>query len=328
MRWIAGILAGTLAACAPVRQDSAVAPAAPDTANVDVLDSIANLVDDEIPEQFDFRRSFPSWYAAVQPYRIMGSGTRGIYFVGTKGLGMYFIPTDGGHIVIDGGMPGEGQYVADAIRQLGFDPKDVKILLNSHAHLDHSGGLAELKAMTGAQMVASEGDRSALEGGFYLGSEEDRAMNAPPVKVDRIIADGERLTLGNVTLTAHITPGHSRGCTSWTMPVVQGGQTYQALFFCSATVAANRLVGPPQYQGIVADYRKTFAMTKDWKPDIFLTNHPEFSDMPEKRARQKAGDPLAFIDREGFPAMMEKLEQAFDAALQKQTLKYNAIMSD
>ncbi|MEH6828543.1 subclass B3 metallo-beta-lactamase [Parasphingorhabdus sp.] len=328
MRWIAGILAGTLAACAPVTQDAAVAPAAPDTARTDVLDSIANLVDDEIPEEFDFRQSFPSWYAAVTPYQIIGTGKMGIYFVGTEGLGMYFIPTDAGHIVIDGGMPGEGQYVADAIRTLGFDPKDVKILLNSHAHLDHSGGLAELKAMTGAKLIASEGDRSALEGGFYLGSEEDRAMNAPPVQVDRIIADGERLTLGNVTLTAHITPGHSRGCTSWTMPVVQSGQSYEALLFCSATVAANRLVGPPQYQGIVADYRKTFAMTKDWRPDIFLTNHPEFSDMIEKRERQKAGDPLAFVDRDGFPAMMEKLEQAFAAALQKQTLKYNAIMSD
>jgi len=328
MRWIAGILAGALAACAPVTQDTEEAPADPNRSNTDMLDTIANLVDDEIPEQFDWRQSFPSWYAAVEPYQVIGTGKTGIYFVGTEGLGMYFIPTDAGHIVIDGGMPGEGQYVADAIRKLGFDPKDVKILLNSHAHLDHSGGLAELKTLTGAKLVASEGDRSALEGGFYLGSEEDSAMNAPPVKVDRIIADGDQLKLGNVTLTAHITPGHSRGCTSWTMPVVQGAQTYQALFFCSATVAANRLIGPPQYEGIVADYRKTFAMTKDWKPDIFLANHPEFAGLAEKRVRQKAGDPLAFVDREGFPAMIAKLEQAFEAALQKQMLKHNAIMSD
>lgn len=151
-------------------------------------------------------------------------------------------------------------------------------------------------------------------------------MNAPPVKVDRTIADGETLTLGDVTLTAHITPGHSRGCTSWTMPVEQGDKTYQALFFCSATVAANRLVGPPQYDGIVDDYRKTFAKARDWKPDIFLTNHPEFARMAAKREKQKAGDPLAFVDHTGFPAMMAKLEQAFEAALQKQTLKHNAIM--
>ena len=328
MRWISGLMAGTLAACTPVAQDSAEAPAAPERADTAILDTIANLVDDEIPAQFDWRKSFPTWYAAVEPYRIIGTGRRGIYFVGTEGLGMYFIPTDAGHILIDGGMPGEGQYVANAIRKLGFDPGDVKILLNSHAHLDHSGGLAELKAMTGAKLIASEGDRSALEGGFYLGSEDDSAMNAPPVKVDRTIADGEELKLGDVTLTAHITPGHSRGCTSWTMPVVQGGQSYQALFFCSATVAANRLVGPPQYEGIVGDYRKTFAMAKDWKPDIFLANHPEFARLPEKRERQKAGDPLAFVDREGFSAMIVRLEQAFEAALEKQTLKYNAIMTD
>ncbi len=328
MRWIAGLMAGTLVACAPVEQDAAVAPPETGRPDTEPLDSIANLVDDEIPEQFDWQQNFPSWYAAVEPYQIIGSGKKGLYFVGTEGLGMYFIPTDAGHIVIDGGMPGEGQYVADAIRELGFDPKDVKILLNSHAHLDHSGGLAELKALTGAKLVASEGDRSALEGGFYLGSEDDSAMNAPPVEVDRIIADGEQLKLGDVTLTAHITPGHSRGCTTWTMPVMQGGETYRALIFCSATVAANRLVGPPQYPGIVADYRKTFAMTKDWNPDIFLTNHPEFSGLAEKRERQKAGDPLAFVDRQGFPAMMARLEKAFEAALEKQTLKHNAIMSD
>ncbi|WP_417621065.1 subclass B3 metallo-beta-lactamase [Parasphingorhabdus sp.] len=326
MRWIAGMMAGSLAACAPVTQDMAPAPAEPETADTQPLDTISNLVDDEIPAQFDWQQSFPTWYAAVAPFRVIGSGKNGIYYVGTEGLAIYFIPTDAGHIVIDGGMPGQGQYVADAIRRLGFDPADVKILLNSHAHLDHSGGLAELKRMTGAQLIASEGDRSALEGGFYLGSEDDSAMNAPPVKVDRTIADGETVTLGKVTLTAHITPGHSRGCTTWTMPVLQDGKSYEALMFCSATVAANRLIGPPQYEGIVADYRKTFAMTKDWKPDIFLTNHPEFSGLMEKRARQQAGDPLAFVDREGFPAMMARLEKAFEAALQKQTLKYNAIM--
>ena len=328
MRWILGVLVATLSACAPVAQESATLTVAPAPDETDVPDTIANLVDDEIPEQLDWRQNFPSWYAAVTPYQIIGTGKQGIYFVGTEGLGMYFIPTEAGHIVIDGGMPGEGQYVADAIRKLGFDPKDVKILLNSHAHLDHSGGLAELKALTGAQLIASAGDRSALEGGFYLGSENDAAMNAPPVAVDRIIADGETLTLGNVSLTAHITPGHSRGCTSWTMPVVQGGETYQALFFCSATVAANRLVGPPQYEGIVDDYRTTFAKTRDWKPDIFLANHPEFAGFADKRARQQAGDPLAFVDREGFPAMRAKLEQAFEAALEKQKLKYNAIMRD
>lgn len=284
-------------------------------------------------QPFDWRKQVPSWFAAVEPFRVIGSKEKGVYFVGTKGLGMYFIPTKAGHIVIDGGMPGQGAYVAEAIEKLGYDPADVKILLNSHAHLDHSGGLAELKERTGAKLFAHEGDRSALEGGFYLGSEEKTDMNAPPVKVDRIISDGEKVTLGHVTLTAHLTPGHSRGCTSWMTDVMQGGKSYQTLFFCSASVAANRLVGPvgqggAQYEGIVDDYRKTFAVTRDWKPDIFLSNHPQFFDMATKQEKLAAGDPLAFVDRDIFRSFIAKTEAAFEAGLVSQKLKYNAIMSE
>jgi len=120
MRRISAIMAVTLSACAPVAPDSAAAPAKPDTANSDSLDTISVPVDDEIPEQFDWRQNFLSWYAAVEPYQIIGTGKTCIYFVGTERLGEYFIPTDAGHIVIDGGMPGEEQYVADAIRKLAF----------------------------------------------------------------------------------------------------------------------------------------------------------------------------------------------------------------
>ncbi len=305
-----------LAACAMVEPAENAAPVAP------VAASSAEAPD------LDFQKLYQTWFENIEPFRVIGEGKRGIYFVGTRGLGMFFIPTSEGHIVIDGGMPGQGKQVWDNIIKLGYDPADVKILLNSHAHLDHSGGLAELKELTGATLLASEGDRSALEGGFYLGSEDDASMGAPPVKADRIIADGETVTLGHVTLTAHLTPGHTRGCTSWTMDAHQGRKPYKTLFFCSASVAANRLVGPPQYPGIVADYRKTFAITRDWKPDIFLSNHPEFFGMAEKQEKLAAGDPLAFVDDSGFPAFIAKMEQAFEAALEKQTLKYNAIMSN
>lgn len=281
-----------------------------------------------VPGSFDWKGNFVSWFAEVEPFRIIGPKMGGIYFVGTQGLGMYFIPTEQGHIVIDGGMPGQGQYVADAISSLGFDPADIKILLNSHAHLDHSGGFAELKELSGAQLMASEGDRSALEGGFYLGSEDDSYLNTPPVKVDRLVADGELVDHGRVKLTAHITPGHTRGCTSWTMDVEQDGKIHEVLFFCSATVAANRLVGPPQYEGIVADYRKTFAITKNWKPDVFLSNHPEFFGFKAKREKQLASDPLAFVGADDFPKFIAKMAVDFEAGLQKQELKHNAIMSE
>lgn len=257
--------------------------------------------------------SNPGWIEPIEPFRIYGE----VYYVGTRGLASLLIATPEGHFLIDGGLPENASVIAGNIKTLGFDVRDVKYLLNSHAHSDHSGGLAALKKMSRAMMVSSEGDRWALEGGFYLGSEDDHDFDAPPVKVDRTIGDGEALTLGGVTLIANLTPGHTRGCTSWTMN--SGGK--EILFFCSATVAANRLVGPPQYEGIVEDYRATFAKTKDWRPDIFLANHPEFFAMDEKRARQIAGDDEAFVDREGFPAMMVKLETAFEKALAEQTAK-------
>lgn len=315
------VMALALTGCTPT--------APPETAvQPDTLSKIDNMLDSGGLDISGWQKNMPEWFAAVEPYKIIGEDQSAVYFVGTQGLGMYFIPTDEGHIVIDGGMPGQGAYVADAIRKLGYDPQDIKILLNSHAHLDHSGGLAELKELSGAQMIASEGDRSALEGGFYLGSEDNKAFNAPPVEVNVTFSDDFTIAHGGVTLSARITPGHTRGCTSWMMDVEQGGKTYQTLFFCSASVAANRLLGPPQYEGIVDDYRKTFAITKNWKPDVFLSNHPEFFGMATKLERLKAGDPLAFVDGTGFPVFIAKMEKGFQAALQKQTLKHNAIMSE
>lgn len=256
----------------------------------------------------------PEWVAPVAPFRIIGP----IYYVGSAELASFLIRTDDGFILLDGGLPDNAPMIADSIATLGFDLRDVKILLNSHAHFDHSGGLAALKAASGATLIASEGDRSALEGGFYLGSEDNASFSAPPVKVDRTIADGESVTLGGVTMTARLTPGHSRGCTSWTMRVREGAQEYGALFFCSATVAANRLVGPPQYEGIVEDYRRTFAITKDWRPDVFLAAHASFFDMEAKRQKLLAGDPLAFVDRETFPKLRERMAADFERQLAQQ----------
>ena len=121
----------------------------------------------------------PGWVETVEPFRIAGN----LYYVGTTGLGVFFLPTEEGHILIDGGMPGYEDRIAQSIEALGYRVEDVRILLNTHAHFDHSGGLAELKRLSHADLWATEGDRSALEGGFYLGSEENAALGAPPVGV-------------------------------------------------------------------------------------------------------------------------------------------------
>lgn len=302
---------GAITACGSPASDDRThdAPGPPDT--LSQIEAAKNR--DGAPPSA--RALFPSWYEAAAPFRVIGP----VHFVGSRGLAMFFIPTEEGHILIDGGVPENAPMVAESIRALGYDPQDIEILLNTHAHFDHSGGLADLKALSGARFIASEGDRSALEGGFYLGSEDRPGLNSVPVKVDETISDQGTVSLGGVTLTAHLTPGHTRGCTSWTLQVEEAGQTYEALIFCSASVAFNRLVDPPQYDGIVADYRRTFDLTRTWAPDVFLSNHPEFYGHDAKAARLDAGDPLAFVDPEGFPAFIAKTEAAFEAALIRQS---------
>jgi metallo-beta-lactamase class B len=257
--------------------------------------------------------SNPDWIENFEPFKVYGP----VYYVGTRGLSSFLIATPKGHFLIDGGLPENARIIAGNIKALGFDVREVKYLLNSHAHFDHSGGLAALKKMSGATMVASDGDAWALATGLVPGSENDPSFSAPPVKVDRAIADGESLTLGGVTITARLTPGHTKGCTTWVM----NADGLEILFFCSATVAANRLVDPAQYGGIVEDYRATFAKAQRWTPDIFLANHPGFFNIGERRRRQQAGEQDAFVDRAAFSEHLASLQAAFEKALAEQMSK-------
>ncbi len=258
-----------------------------------------------------------NWNTPTEPFHVIDN----VYYVGTEGLSAFLFTTPEGHILLDGATPQGAPMIEANIAKLGFKLSDVKLLLNSHAHFDHSGGLKQLKQDTGAKLYVMEGDVSAIEGGFYLGSESVKSMGAPPVKVDKVLHDGDTVKLGGFTLTANLTPGHSRGCTSWGATVHDGGKAYDALVFCSATVAANRITDPVQYEGIVADYRKTFAMTKTMHVDIPLAPHPEFFQLLQKSEKAKA-DPSAanpFVDRTAFPALMTKLEADFERTLKERT---------
>ncbi|WNG30392.1 subclass B3 metallo-beta-lactamase [Cystobacter fuscus] len=255
-----------------------------------------------------------NWNTPTEPFRIIDN----IYYVGTEGLGSYLFVTPEGHILLDGALPESAPLIEANIQKLGFKLSDIKYLLNSHAHFDHSGGLAQLKKDTGATLIASERDQSALEGGFYLGN-EDEGATVPKVKVDRAIQDGYQLKLGGRTLTAHLTPGHSRGCTSWGFEAKDGGKTHPGLVFCSATIAANRLVERPQYEGIVGDYRSTFEKAARLKVDVFLAPHPEFFDLSGKRVKLAAGArPNPFIDPAGYQGLIARLKAAFEVGLKEQ----------
>jgi len=255
------------------------------------------------------------WNTPTEPFKMIGN----VYYVGTDGLASYLITSPQGHILVDTVMPESTAQIKASIEKLGFKIGDIKYLLNTHAHIDHTGGLAEMKQASGAQLVAGEADKPLLEGGYYPGAQEETALAFPPVKVDRTVREGDTVTVGDVTLTAHETPGHSPGCTSWTFTVKDGDASRSVLIFCSATVALNRLVPNPTYLGIVDDYRKTFARAKEMKPDVLLAPHPEMYKMAEKRAKLGEGGPNPFVNPGEFNAYAAKLEKAFEDSLAKQT---------
>jgi len=259
-----------------------------------------------------------NWNKPTEPFHIAGN----IYYVGTEGLGAFLFTGPKGHVLLDGATPQGAPIIEANIAKLGFKLSDVKVLLNSHAHFDHSGGLAQLKKDTGAKLAVMEGDVSAVEGGFYLGSEDVKAMGAPPVKVDRVLKDGDKVTLEGIELTANLTPGHSRGCTSWSAKTTEAGKSYDVLVFCSATVAANRITPPLQYEGIVEDYRSTFRRVKAMKADIPLAPHPEFFGLLEKSQKAKAEkSQAAFVDPTALGTLITKLEADFEKSLKERTAK-------
>ncbi|QUD87484.1 subclass B3 metallo-beta-lactamase [Phenylobacterium montanum] len=242
------------------------------------------------------------WSEPLAPFKIADN----LYYVGSKELTAFLIVTPKGDILLDGGVPKNGPMVLDNVRALGFDPHDIKILINSHAHFDHAGPFAMLKQATGAQMVISRGDAPVIESGGETDFFFHKRM-FPPAKVDRVIDDGDTVSLGGVTLTAHITAGHTKGCTSWTLPVTVDGQAKQALFICSLTLLPGyRLTGDPGYPNLGADFARSIATLRAQRCDLFLASHGGFIDLLKKREAMLAGAKTnPFIDPAGCKAYID-----------------------
>ncbi|MGZ4788057.1 MAG: subclass B3 metallo-beta-lactamase [Terriglobales bacterium] len=256
-----------------------------------------------------------SWNQPVEPFRIVGN----IYYVGASDIASYLITSPQGHILLDGGFVETAPMIRDNIRKLGFKVEDVKVLLNSHAHFDHAAGLAQLKQWTGAKFVASRADGDQIARGGHDDPMWGDKLLFPPTRPDRFISDGETVSVGDTVITAHLTPGHTRGCTTWTTGAVEGGQRYHVLFLCSVSAPGYKLVNNPKYPNIVEDYRHTFTYLKTLPCDVFLAAHASFFHMAEKRAEQKR-DPghNTFIDPEEFRKFIDDSEREFEAQLQKQ----------
>jgi metallo-beta-lactamase class B len=255
-----------------------------------------------------------AWNRPYKPFRIIGN----IYYVGAEGVASYLITTPQGHILMDGALAETVPLIQANVKQLGFKLEDVKVILNSHAHFDHAGGLAQLKKLTGARLMVSEADAKLVsDGGRSDFQWADKAsFHFEPAVVDRLLRDQDKVELGGVTLTARITPGHTKGCTTWTMKVREGNRDLDVVFVGSTSIPGYKLLNNAAYPNIVEDYAYTFALLKTLKCDVFLGPHGAFFGLIEKRLlMEKGARPNPFIDPEGYRRFIDTTERAYQEQL-------------
>jgi metallo-beta-lactamase class B len=243
-----------------------------------------------------------------------------VYFVGSKGLGIYLVTTPQGNILINAGLDESVPMIQQSVEKLGFRFSDVKILLISHAHFDHDAGAARIKKLTGAKYMVMDSDVPVVEsgGGKDFAYAHTAGMLYPAAKVDRVLHDGDTVTLGDTALTAHFTPGHTKGCTTWTIKVNEGGKSYDVVIVGSPNVNLGyKLVNNAAYPQIASDYEKTFRVLRSLPCDVFLGAHGNYYDMESKYPRMTASA-NPFVDPQGYQKYVDEREQVFRAELARQ----------
>jgi metallo-beta-lactamase class B len=244
---------------------------------------------------------------AFPAHKIMGN----LYYVGTGTLNSYLITTPQGHILINTNYEDTVPLLRESIEKLGFKLTDIKVILGSHAHGDHMQADGLVKELTGgATVMAMEQDVPAL-----------KAMKAPsgkPHPVDRVLKDGEQVMFGGSTLTAHLTPGHTRGCTTWTTRVTDGGKNYNVLIACGGLQEDARLVNNKNYPEIAEDFARSIKVYKTLTPDVFLAAHSWFFDLAGKYKRLSASGTNPYIDPAGYKAWVDRMEKNYTMLLGEQ----------
>jgi metallo-beta-lactamase class B len=257
------------------------------------------------------------WTEPFPPFKIAGN----LYYVGSKGLANYLITTPQGHILINSDLEANVPLIRASVEKLGFKFTDIKILLISHAHWDHNAGSAAIKALTGAKYMVMDADVSVVESGgktdFQYGNVPTSLY--PPTKVDQVLHDGAEVKLGGAVLVAHLTPGHTKGCTTWTLKVQEAGKIYDVVIIGSPNVNPGyKLVNNSAYPKIAADYERMFRVLKSLPCDIFLGAHGSYFGLETKYPRLQQSGLAAFIDPEGYKKYVADKEQAFRTELAKQ----------
>jgi metallo-beta-lactamase class B len=260
----------------------------------------------------------PDWTTPIDPFRIVGN----LYYVGSRDLASYLIVTPQGDILINSSLESSVALIRKSVEQLGFRFQDIKILLISHSHSDHDAGSAEVKRESGARYMVMDGDAPVVESGGAkdFAYPQDRY---PVAKIDRILHDGDQVRLGTAVLVAHKTPGHTRGCTTWTMQVMDAGKPLNVVIVGSWNVNPGfRLVDRPEhaasYPGIAAEYERTFALLKSLPCDVFLGAHGAYFNMLGKLSRAQAGEKDVWLDPQGYQTAVAERKQAFETELARQ----------
>jgi metallo-beta-lactamase class B len=239
------------------------------------------------------------WEEPAKPQQLIGP----IYFVGTLGLASYLITTSEGHILLYTGMPSSGPMIGKSIRTLGFKPEDIKVLLTGHAHSDHVGAHAYIKKISGAQVCMMDAEKELIESGgktdFHYGKYPEFWFD--PVKVDRVLNNKDSVKLGNITLIALHTPGHTKGGTTWVMNITVNNKSYKIVFPDGTSINPGyRVAVDPSYPGILENYKKTLDILGRLKPDIWFSSHTDFFNYESKLKRKKENSPNPFIDPVGY----------------------------
>ena len=266
-----------------------------------------------------FAQDSPDWTEPFPAFRIAGN----LYYVGSKGLANYLVTTPEGNILINSDLELNVPMIEASIEKLGFKFKDTRVLLISHAHWDHDAGSAKIKAMTAASYMVMDADVPVVESGgktdFQYGN--NASFLYPPTKVDRVLHDGDEVRLGGTVLVAHLTPGHTKGCTTWAMKVTEGGKTYDVVIIGSPNVNPGyKLIHNNNYPQIAEDYERMWGVLKSLPCDIFLGAHGGYFGLEEKYPLMKGGGANPFIDPGGYKKFVAQKEQDFRIELAKQTL--------
>ena len=233
-----------------------------------------------------------------------------VYFVGTADLGSYLITTPEGHILVNSDYESTVPIIRASVEKLGFKFNDIKIILGSHAHGDHMEGDALAKELSGARVMALEQDVPALQA---------MKPGGKPHPIDRVLHDGDEVKLGDAILTAHLTAGHTKGCTTWSMKASDAGKSYDVVIVCSVGFNPGYvLVNNRDYPQIAADYVRSFATLRQLPCDVFLAAHGSFYDVQGKYAKLQSGGPNPFIDHAGYLAYIDLKEKQFNAEVERQ----------